>query len=127
MPSILLKRNFQAGVAPTIEELQRGELAINVVDGKLYTKIGDAASRIVEIGNTNTGSELIIVTDTAINQYRIDYNHPGAEVDKVVINGIILNPSDYSVVLSQGQDPYWSLTLYLDLEINDNIQFMYIY
>lgn len=45
---ILIKRNLTSGVVPTTASLVPGELAINVADGKLFTrKSGSAVNTIV--------------------------------------------------------------------------------
>ena len=49
---ILLKRNSTAGLMPAVDELELGEIAINTVDGKMFTKIFDGSiEEIKEIGN----------------------------------------------------------------------------
>lgn len=35
---ILQKRSTTAGAGPTVAELQQGEIAVNVVDGKVFIK-----------------------------------------------------------------------------------------
>ena len=57
MPTILHKRRTSDNTAPTTSNLSVGELAINVVSGKLYivkqTDAADAGTKsIVEIGST---------------------------------------------------------------------------
>jgi hypothetical protein len=51
MPNTLLvKRTTVAGRVPTTAQLEAGELAVNVPDGKLYLKQEGASTGIVEIG-----------------------------------------------------------------------------
>ena len=47
--TILLKRNSTANAAPGTGDLSLGEVAINTVDGRLYTKIDDGSAAIVDL------------------------------------------------------------------------------
>tara|TARA_B100000945_G_scaffold283619_1_gene252790 strand:- start:407 stop:1798 length:1392 start_codon:yes stop_codon:yes gene_type:complete len=54
-PVIKIKRSAVQGNAPTVAQLELGELALNTYDGKLYTEINTGSASIVEIGsNLNT-------------------------------------------------------------------------
>ena len=54
-PVIKIKRSAVQGNAPTVEQLELGELALNTYDGKLFTEINTGSASIVEIGsNLNT-------------------------------------------------------------------------
>ena len=65
MATILIKRNYDNGTKPTVTELDFGELAVNVADGKLFTKIlNNNIEEIVEIGGGTggAGGELVKIT-----------------------------------------------------------------
>ena len=49
-PVIKIKRSAVEGNAPTVAQLELGELALNTYDGKLFTEINDGTVSIVEIG-----------------------------------------------------------------------------
>lgn len=55
--TIKIKRSSVAGKVPTTGDVSAGELAVNIADGKLYTRreVGGVAS-IVEIGAGGGGS-----------------------------------------------------------------------
>ena len=54
-PVIKIRRSAVQGNAPTTEQLELGELALNTYDGKLFTEINTGSASIVEIGsNLNT-------------------------------------------------------------------------
>ena len=54
-PVIKIKRSAVQGNAPTVAQLELGELALNTYDGKLFTEINTGSASIVEIGsNLNT-------------------------------------------------------------------------
>lgn len=55
--TIRIKRSTVAGKVPTTSDLSAGELAVNIADGKLFTRkeTGGVAS-IVEIGSGGSGS-----------------------------------------------------------------------
>jgi hypothetical protein len=53
MPNALLaKRTTVSGRVPTTAQLQAGELAVNVYDGKLFLKRVSGAESIIELGQT---------------------------------------------------------------------------
>jgi len=53
MPNTLLaKRTTVSGRVPTTAQLQAGELAVNVYDGKLFLKRVSGAESIIELGQT---------------------------------------------------------------------------
>lgn len=52
MSNLLFKRNNNQGVAPSVSELELGELALNTYDGTIYTKVDRAgAQSVVAIPN----------------------------------------------------------------------------
>ena len=55
---VIIKKSAVAGKIPTASQLDYGELAINVIDKKLYTK--DNIGNIIELGGggTSTGGGL---------------------------------------------------------------------
>lgn len=50
--TLQIRRNTIAGTAPTAGQIGQGELAVNVADGRLYTK--NAANAIVELTTLGT-------------------------------------------------------------------------
>jgi len=52
--TLLVKRTTVAGRVPTTAQLEAGELAVNVPDGKLYLKQEGASTGIVEIGSVRS-------------------------------------------------------------------------
>ena len=50
--SLIQKRSAVAGKVPTTAQLQAGELAVNVYDGKLFLKRVSGAESIIELGQT---------------------------------------------------------------------------
>lgn len=57
MPTtIKLKRSFSAGAEPSPSDLVEGEIAVNAVDGKLWTK--DNLGNVVLLGGLQDGSTL---------------------------------------------------------------------
>jgi len=63
MPTIILKRNDISGNVPTTAELELGELAINTVDGQLYTKIFTNGQEIISEIGTGEKSQLKKITE----------------------------------------------------------------
>ena len=55
--TILLKRSHVPGKVPGINQLQYGEVAINIHDGKMYTKMDDGTPSIVQIGGGSGGEK----------------------------------------------------------------------
>ena len=51
---IRLKRSTSAGSKPTTGDLQTGEIAINVYDGKAFTRKSGSVDEVVEFVTTNT-------------------------------------------------------------------------
>lgn len=56
MTTIKLKRSSVEGSVPTTGDLVEGEVAMNLVDGKLWSK--DSAGNIVLLGGLQDGSTL---------------------------------------------------------------------
>lgn len=56
MTTILLKRSFSTGAEPLPSDLEPGEVAINVADGKLWTK--DESNNVVSLGGLQDGISL---------------------------------------------------------------------
>lgn len=67
--NIIHKKTAVAGRAPNTTNLQYAELAINTVDGKLYTKINDGADRIVELSKDRYKFE---VANNSASAYTFD-------------------------------------------------------
>jgi hypothetical protein len=53
---IKLKRSFTSGAVPTSDDLVEGEIAMNVVDGKLWSL--DDSDNVVLLGGLQDGSNL---------------------------------------------------------------------
>jgi hypothetical protein len=51
---IRLKRSTSSGTKPTTSDLQTGEIAINVYDGKAFVRKSGSADEVVEFVSTNT-------------------------------------------------------------------------
>lgn len=56
MTTIKLKRSFTSGAVPTTDDLVEGEVAMNVVDGKIWSR--DDSNNIVLLGGLQDGSSL---------------------------------------------------------------------
>lgn len=56
MAVIKLKRSSTSGAVPTTGQLQDGELAVNLVDGRLFGRGNNGSPFIFEIGGANTVS-----------------------------------------------------------------------
>ena len=52
--TLILKRNSTANAAPGTGNLVLGELAVNTVDGRLYTKIDTGSAAIVDLTKTDS-------------------------------------------------------------------------
>jgi hypothetical protein len=50
---VIIKKSAVAGKTPTSAQLDYGELAINVVDKKIYTK--DHIGNVIELSSTSSG------------------------------------------------------------------------
>ena len=51
---IRLKRSTSSGTKPRVDDLQTGEIAINVYDGKAFTRKSGSVDEVVEFVSTNT-------------------------------------------------------------------------
>lgn len=59
MPAaILLRQNSVAGTVPTTSNLQAGELAVNVVDGKLYAYRNNGAASVIQVNPVSSNAEM---------------------------------------------------------------------
>ena len=84
------KRSTVAGKAPADGTLETGELAVNVVDGKIFT--GDAAKKTVELGGGSSSSDTITSTaNTTAKELRIS-------------EMVSLTESDYEALSSKQAD-----------------------
>tara|TARA_B100000900_G_C20566052_1_gene711155 strand:+ start:100 stop:1485 length:1386 start_codon:yes stop_codon:yes gene_type:complete len=80
-PVIKIKRSAVQGNAPTVEQLELGELALNTYDGKLFTEINTGSASIVEIGsNLNT---LQVNTITSNVSFTADVTFTGDDYNVV--------------------------------------------
>ena len=104
--TIKLKRSAVAGGAPTVSQLELGEVAINTYDGKMYIKKSVAGTEsIVEIsGDSGTGIiDEFLYTATAGqtafsgNDDNSDFLSYVTGAIQVFLNGILLDPeTDYT-------------------------------
>lgn len=126
---ILIKRNLTSGVVPTTASLVPGELAINVADGKLFTRqSGSAVNTIVTFNpfdsfiasgsvtaSVNISSATFLITSASRNIFSID-NTGGVTISgsaqtmflvKNSLNNNILSVSQSGVVIiaTQSLDP----------------------
>jgi len=51
---IRLKRSSSPGSKPTINDIQTGEIAVNVYDGKAFLRKSGSVDEVVELVSTNT-------------------------------------------------------------------------
>lgn len=66
--------NTKAGAVPTASALYEGELALNIADGKLYTRSGSAILHINRIESASNGDVIAIINSTPINPPQITTN-----------------------------------------------------
>lgn len=97
MPNVILhKRNSNPGAVPSTGTLSRGELAINIADGKLYTKnINDA---IINLGVSSISGASISPNSGTFNQLAVRTTNPYGSLDITPLStswgqGIVLNPA----------------------------------
>jgi hypothetical protein len=65
--TIRIKRSSVAGKIPTTSDLSAGELAVNIADGKLFTrKETGGVSSIVEIGGSGNASGAVLESQQII-------------------------------------------------------------
>lgn len=53
---IKLRRSNTPGAVPTISQLQEGELAVNIYDGKLFFIRNDGTANVIAVANYTEGS-----------------------------------------------------------------------
>lgn len=64
---IQVKRSAVSGNAPSVANLDLGELAINTFDGKLYIKKDNGTASIVEVGAGGSGTVTSVATGTGLS------------------------------------------------------------
>lgn len=126
---ILIKRNFTSGAVPTTASLVPGELAINVADGKLFTRqSGSAVNTIVTFNafdsfiasgsvtaSVDVNNATFLITSASKNIFLID-NTGGVTVSgsaqtlflvKNTLNNNIMSVSQSGVIVvaTQSIDP----------------------
>ena len=74
---IRMKRSAVVSKAPTVADLELGELAVNTFDGKLYLKKNDGVDAIVEVGPVRsvagrTGAVALVIADIGSLQTALD-------------------------------------------------------
>jgi hypothetical protein len=98
---IKLKRSAVAGKAPLTTDLELGELAVNIYDGKLYLKKNDGTEGIVEVTGfddtrhgSRSGGALHAVATTSVagflssaDKLKLDGVSSGADVTGAAIHG----------------------------------------
>ena len=73
-PVIKIRRSAVQGNAPTTEQLELGELALNTYDGKLFTEINTGSASIVEIGSNLNTLQVNTITSNVSFTGNIDAN-----------------------------------------------------
>lgn len=68
--------NTKAGAVPTASALYEGELALNIVDGKLYSRSGSAIIHLnrVETASIDTNQVLLVIQDNSIQTPSVQSN-----------------------------------------------------
>lgn len=68
--------NTNAGAVPTASALYEGELALNIADGKLYTRSGSAILHLnrTESGSIDVGQVLLVIQNNAIQSPSVQSN-----------------------------------------------------
>lgn len=66
--------NSVAGAVPTASALYEGELALNIVDGKLYTRSGSAILHINKIESASLGDVLVAIQGNPIEPSTVQTN-----------------------------------------------------
>lgn len=56
---IRLKRSTSSGSKPTINDIQTGEIAVNVYDGKAFLRKSGSVDEVVELVSTNTHTAIL--------------------------------------------------------------------
>jgi hypothetical protein len=87
MPNtIILKRSSVAAKIPLAADLQTGELAVNLVDRKLYSK--NAAGTVIEVGNGyGAGGAIMENTNAITANYTITTGRNGLSAGPIAISG----------------------------------------
>ena len=106
---IKIKQSAVLGKIPTAASLTQGELALNTVDQKLYSK--DGSNTVFEIGGASAGANEILTTEYTATGGQVTFNAayvlPNDHVN-VYYNGMKLVAGDYTatsgsnVVLTDG-------------------------
>lgn len=66
--------NTQSGAVPTASALYEGELALNIVDGKLYTRSGSAILHINRVESASAGDVIGIINVNTISPPQVTTN-----------------------------------------------------
>jgi len=103
MPTkILLKRSDIPSLVPHLNELELGEIALNVFDGSLYTKINQAGTETIQKINEGSPSELEKITEDGNTGWRILGRDPDNYGDigqnAVDLSYCDVNAGDYGAV-----------------------------
>ena len=90
MAQLLLKRSSVKNAAPKITDLEVGELALNIADGKIYTKSSDNIIKNIEEGGTystingedirGSGDIKLLTNEYLINKSPIEHTHTTEEI-----------------------------------------------
>ena len=110
--TIKLKKSSIAGRVPSASDLEYGEIAINIADGKLYFKNSSNAIQSFEAGDLGVDSAAVLsLIDSAHIQARqIDEGLDSAEVNTLIASGLqnafsrILVDGQFDVVSDSTQD-----------------------
>lgn len=71
---IQIKRSVVPGKVPTIEQLDFGELAVNITDGKLYMKFDHGTGPVIEEVGVGTLLPLVVTLQSDLQQLRTDFD-----------------------------------------------------
>ena len=110
--TIKLKKSSIAGRVPSASDLEYGEIAINIADGKLYFKNSSNAIQSFEAGDLGVDSATVLslIDSSHIQARQIDEGLDSAEVNTLIASGLqnafsrILVDGQFDVVSDSTQD-----------------------
>ena len=121
---IILKRSSTPGKAPTVGQLDLGEIAINTYDGRLYIKKNDGTESVVEVGGVTSvnGKTSTVVLDTGdfAENGNLFFTNARARGAVSAGSGISYNSSTGVISTAQGLTTTSSPT-FAGLTLNGNV------
>jgi hypothetical protein len=121
---IILKRSSTPGKAPTVSQLDLGEIAINTHDGRLYIKKNDGTESVVEVGGVTSvnGKTSTVVLDTGdfAENGNLFFTNARARSAVSAGSGISYNSSTGVISTAQGLTTTSSPT-FAGLTLNGNV------